>query len=616
MARARGSYTAKFLAASPSRKSCHRPLQTAMHANLRRGALAVIAQIRHASTIRETWTDKVLQPSSNEVAKALSSTKVWGKKKSSGPAIPGDSSRVNIVSEKLCDDIEQYIGPSLQRHVGCDLLDLFPGAGVWSSKLHDMVRPRSHVLMEPDDALYKPFLAKLLENPATRLVPKSGMIWPDLDQVLASLPQPEAGTSSPTRNDSLLVTANLSTFPRTRTLAQMTGLFMYQLISAIRSGKLFQRYGLVRMLIWARPLDARYSILPSTAQRRTKVGIEAEMACEWVHEVAGVDVFDKSVNAYASRKQGGPRDEWIELLSARRALQQLQVSGIVIPKGRESPMAKKILAHGAAATKNAKAAEAQTRRYMAELQELEAALKAGKFADDSPSFARLEKLRCRAVLDTRTTGRSLDLLDEYNGIVEHRRQGKDTAAEELAWQQKIGALSYSSHSAFGQLRDNLHLFQQEPPVLHWDRRRLEPLMVKPSEFFPAIPCSLIDIQPKVVHPMLRPGQSDDKLFDLMVDVLLRNPSIPIGQQLEELWPDSAEPILPRCPSLRDLDRGGVLDGEVPVRALNEAQLVEILGAWEKWPFRPSLDRLKHQHVGLDDDVDEDGDGIDDAYHLL
>ena len=90
-------------------------------------------------------------------------------KKASTPN--GDKSRVNIVSDKLCDDILSYIGPSLERHRGCDIVDLYPGAGEWSSKLNQFLQPRSHVLLEPDADLYRPFLQPLLDQPGTTLLP-------------------------------------------------------------------------------------------------------------------------------------------------------------------------------------------------------------------------------------------------------------------------------------------------------------------------------------------------------------------------------------------------------------------------------------------------------------
>ena len=38
----------------------------------------------------------------------------------------------------LVDDLLQRLGPSLACHRSCDIIDINPGAGVWSAKVHDM----------------------------------------------------------------------------------------------------------------------------------------------------------------------------------------------------------------------------------------------------------------------------------------------------------------------------------------------------------------------------------------------------------------------------------------------------------------------------------------------
>lgn len=93
---------------------------------------------------------------------------------------------VHKFTKKTCsaDDILTFVKPSLERHVGCDLVDIYPGAGLWSSKLHDALQPRSHILLEPDEELYRPFLEPLLAKKGATLIPKSGIVWRDLSGIL------------------------------------------------------------------------------------------------------------------------------------------------------------------------------------------------------------------------------------------------------------------------------------------------------------------------------------------------------------------------------------------------------------------------------------------------
>lgn len=60
-----------------------------------------------------------------------------------------------------------YYGKSLDIHKGCDILDINPGAGLWSQKLHAYLQPRSHVLMEPSFQRFKTFLDPLLNAPGS-----------------------------------------------------------------------------------------------------------------------------------------------------------------------------------------------------------------------------------------------------------------------------------------------------------------------------------------------------------------------------------------------------------------------------------------------------------------
>ncbi|KAG8405810.1 hypothetical protein J3458_021741 [Metarhizium acridum] len=232
----------------------------------------------------------------SDIARQLDLTGVWkrtGGRKKADAIRAIEPRRVNIISEGLCGDVIRYIAPSLERHRGCDLVDLNPGAGVWSRKLHEILEPRKHVMMDLDAELYKPFLADLISKDNVELIPKSGLVWKDLLEMLrTSLTEQRETTQkdTPSRNDTLLVTANLSMFPKKafHGFDSISSMILYQFISSISTSTLFQRYGLVRMLIWVNDEDKR-RLLPRSINRRKKSAFETELSCEWVHEVAGLD---------------------------------------------------------------------------------------------------------------------------------------------------------------------------------------------------------------------------------------------------------------------------------------------------------------------------------------
>ncbi|KAF4535259.1 S-adenosyl-l-methionine-dependent methyltransferase [Lasiodiplodia theobromae] len=91
------------------------------------------------------------------------------------------ATRADIVSPALCDDILSYIGPSLEKYKNCDIVDVNPGAGLWSSKIHDFLKPRRHLLLEVDD-FYTPCLQPLLDAPGSKYIR-----GPATDSVLSTL---------------------------------------------------------------------------------------------------------------------------------------------------------------------------------------------------------------------------------------------------------------------------------------------------------------------------------------------------------------------------------------------------------------------------------------------
>ncbi|KAK2026300.1 S-adenosyl-L-methionine-dependent methyltransferase [Colletotrichum zoysiae] len=530
-----------------------------------------------------------------------------------------DKARVNIVSEELCDDILKYIGPTLERHRGCDLVDINPGAGVWSTKLHDFLQPRSHLLMEPDADLYQPFLEPLLQRPNTQLLPQSGLLWKELNEALANIenqtPRPRDPAAVPERNDTLLVTANISFYPkkRYRAFESVTQLILYQLISSIRTGTLFQRYGLVRMLVWTGP-DEERSFLAKNVQGRKKSTLDAETACEWLAEVACRDMpLDTKGDTWFVR------DRWIDVDSARNTEARMKASGITMPEGRKQQITKQ-LGEQAAAGKGPQAGVELPhlhRPYLAEIKELAQACSDG--ALDIKQQKRLSYLRHQSKRHEEHAANYLDLLKEMKAIAQLRQSigegdgdkaavEAELAARDRAWNEKVGALGKNYHIDFRLIRDNLHLFQQDPPGLLWDRRPYEPLAVRADEFFPNVECTLLDIQPKAVHPLLLqmgPGTSRaGDYFEMLQRSMLETRAEPVSRSVERLWPGAAEGILPHCPSLHDPARGGspaTGHGELCSRVLSDKQWMELIEAFMAWPFRPSY----HELIGrlADNDVE-------------
>jgi len=553
-----------------------------------------------------------------DTAERLAETKLWHKKptpqarikaKEKGRFFKGDRTRINITNEDFIDEILNYIKPSLMRHEGCDLIDLNPGAGVWSTKLHDLLRPRAHILMEPDTDLYESFLKPLTERPGVVLLPESGIVWKNVDKILTpeflphQVEQPRTfgpDSQPPTRNDTLLVTANLSMFPSRKFLSfdSLALMVAFQLVSAIRAGGLFQKYGQVRMLLWMSPADMR-TLFPRSAQIRRRGPIDAEVNTEWIREVVGPEYTDEQTDRYKFQ-----RDSNLEFQSAVDTVARMREQGLVMPAGRETVLYKQIQEVYESGTTDFTGYQADPNSRFSphvakEAQRLEEAYARGEIERGTPEYVKLTRKRAyRAWIVNRANQKSA-LLDELEMVTELFDAGRTDDAVRMAaeWNKKMGGLNAPLRADTILQRDNLHLFRKK--TMHWDRRPYEPLVHKPTDFFPNYPCSLFDIQPKVPHWLLRDvGRHSLQRGGEHFDLILRHVSSVLGGTLSKtfagIWPGIVDGVLAQCPSLHETKLNGSPVpgyGELTPRCLNEHQWAEIMERFFDWPFKPSFQEL-------------------------
>ncbi|KAH6653313.1 hypothetical protein BKA67DRAFT_492159, partial [Truncatella angustata] len=541
------------------------------------------------------------------LATQLERTRVWKKTvrsdslksaRSAPPPVSGDKTRVNIVSEPLCDDILSYIGKSLEPHQGCDLIDLYPGAGLWSTKLHNFLKPRSHIMMEPDADLYRPFLEPLLERKGTTLIPKSGIVWHELNDILTPEHLPNQTVhhkDSPganMKNDTLLVTCNLAFHPRKRLFSfeSIAMLLIHQFMDAIKNGALFHKYGLVRMLLWVRRED-KINILPRLIQNRRRPSTDAELYCEAINEV---------VTHGGPEKKDFNRDENIERASALAVLNRMKKANIKVPEGRESDAFKQAMLDSAlkpkAAPNPGSCPPVMKRNYL----EMQASLEEKQPQHGTAEFKRLQEYGWRRTADTKRLERAHNLFSRHEELTQLKQAGKISDEELHAAEEQlseiIDRLPVFASSEFTSLRDNLHIWKQDEPAMLWDKRTVEPIIAEEQEFYPNCDTCLLDIMPGPVHPLIRDigaGSSrSGECFELIQKSMWANPKAPIDKALDGVYPGAADWILPRCPSFRDPARGGCLVNAkhmtLTVRTLNRKQWEELLEQWYAWPFHPEF----------------------------
>lgn len=515
------------------------------------------------------------------------------------------------VCARAIDDIIKTIGPSLQRHQGCDLLDLNPGAGIWSKALHDAVKPRRHIMLDADAESYKPLLKEAMGRRRNiEIIPQNGFVWSELKKVLTShidpyhaqLPRSSeehpSGTREiphPERNDMLLVTANVTTYPK-RTLWSFDSLatmVLYQLLSSIRTSSYFQRYGCVRMLIWANDENKR-PILPRSLLQRKRVAFENELSCDWLHEVAGYDHVDVS---YGRRSL---RDDWLNIESTAATLRRMEAAKIPVIPGRETEALSAILADQDLRNHQGNLAGHHPpnlkRPFRAELEHLRTQ------EDNAVNNKEYRRLKYRDNYAQEDSLIYLELLQmKHAALALNDTNSDEFRALDKAFTARVEDLKKNTRNEFGVIKDSYHLFRHNgpEPALLWDRRAYEPLAVNPStDFYPNQPACLLDIQPKPMDPLFRQSGPQTSRSGDISDLLLRlaysNITWPVeSRAMDTFWPGFSD-MASHCPSLRDVTKGGSPmsgQGALALRSMNETHWTELMRAWLKWPFRPSLETM-------------------------
>ena len=524
----------------------------------------------------------------------------------------------------LSDDVIRRLAPSLAQHVGCTIIDINPGIGLWSSKLHEYLKPRNHILMEPKQSIYLPFLQPLLDAPGSRYQLKG---WPDshlwqpkryIEEGLLHDTKGYGGTPSRNGepNNSILIIANLA--GQTKTMREHARAATSAHLKAIdfshdvRHKTGFQQYGPTRMLMWLSDEDKR-ALLPRTVGYRVKLSVfmEANVALE---EIVG------------SRRKSVVRirrEDFLESQSRKEVALQMQEEGMMIPEGRQCGPEDR----GSDVSKI-------SRHWHSELQELEEDFQAGKFSQyvktpaaksingrmpramngkaitedslpESPEYQRMMLLRYDAngqnVLIDRVEAvlrkqKKIDEMDSdlYREDIKASEQKNDVKALESRTQDfkaELEKLTTKQVSVLLFRDDDRRALAMDPPLLMWDRRKAEPLLAGEDEFYAPDQVALLDFQPKATDEFpMTPEQSI--YFDLIASSLYSPATQATFRRLDTIAPGAFDALVPQVAAIHDPRKGGRRDiDSVRVRTATPEMIHGLAVAWDNWLFKPPIEDL-------------------------
>lgn len=527
------------------------------------------------------------------------------------------------------DDALRRLSPSLARHTGCTIIDINPGVGLWSSKIHELLRPKRHLLLESEE-LYLPFLKPLLSAPGSRYHLRGWNGWlpwttePYLSEGL--IPELDSATLSEGRNESLLLIANVGDLLRQRLRGPPTShVRLFHYLNNIKFKQNFQAHGSVRLLLWMQDSEKR-AILPRTVSHRRKLSLEAEMSCN-IEEIVGGPASQISQR----------REDILDINSSRQVAAAMAKQNIRIPFERQDEAQKVADENLLSPNGDQKALNENTiktasthRAWHTDLEQMKEDFRDGKFseyedqitpaADAKLKAGKREKSKIRTprtpeYLKLRELQRVFDGQIKTNEHVNSfLRQDElikclesDTnnqTLDEVQRQRKVKELSRLMEDlkkslekvpkivreAFWYISDNRRAFNQNPPLLMWDCRTAEPLIAREDEFYNPTSLALLDFQPRISDPFPM-SLTESSIFQVLAGALFSNGCNTIFY-LDSLAPGATEAIAAKVPALRDSSRGGRQDlWELRARCFTPDMFYGITKAWESWPFKLPLTEL-------------------------
>ncbi|MCJ1391679.1 hypothetical protein MMC18_004544 [Xylographa bjoerkii] len=551
--------------------------------------------------------------------------------------------RIQVVSPELCEDALLRLEPTLKSHVGCDIIDINPGVCLWSAKVHELLKPRRHILVEPFHNVYDPFLRPLVNTPGSRytLADLSGP-WDrwNLGDYIAKglLPEQahleEPGLDTSIGNTTLLVLVNMSRLGRPnadRSTGRKTADSHYKVLEFVRTLETrsgFHSKGAVRMLMWM--IDQEKSnLLPRTVASRRRLSVYNELSCD-VEEIVG-DVL----GPHATR-----REAHIDIQSSLLTAKRMKKNGIVVSTERMDELPRSLRSEDIdvviQSTHYGDSVIHGERIWHKELHELREGFANGsysQFVGGPPGYN--EKIRKLGDMATTPEYKKFQLLVRTEKDQRKKKAAVDNILREeaqiRAMQLKIASNGYLGDAAhekeieeLGKLTDqyrnllarqtnvrlnSVHFFADDrvawsgdSSLLLWDHRNAEPIVPQANEFHNPKSLALLDFQPKISSSHILTTVQQKYLDDILLSCFT-TPGASVETALNSMAPGAAEAIIPNAPSLRDPRRGGRMDlDQLRVRVLTLGMLREIAVAWDGWLFKPTLPEISQTIPWVDHDA--------------
>ncbi|KAK5039874.1 hypothetical protein LTS07_000369 [Exophiala sideris] len=543
---------------------------------------------------------------------ASTSTKV--RRSSRGPS--GRSTRVDIVDEELCDTVLSRLRTTFPTPNTCDIIDVNPGLGLWSQKLHDAIQPRRHVLVEPEFSSYSEHLGPLIDQKDSKFRHTALLedAYDPHSTLLSNYPTDGGNKLQP--NSSLLMTVNLSGGHLSTALYKGTParkFFADIQWSLWKIRNNISRYGLIRVLAWVSD-DEKDAYIPRTVTARRKQAVMLE-GSSLIKEVAGASVNKRPTFLRKWRE--------IEVEDLARVAALEEAGGLTLPgERRQKPPAPDLLSIDPSPEALRKGQYSSDASWISEFLQLDDKLRTEQpewyakmvsgelrwrhMRDPTQKDQQIWRKLIRAATTQHTTHmKAVELILEQRGLdttwrqmlassetLGRRDEGRlKTQAENL--KNRISKLSRTNRAFAEKAIDDYRALDTIPQVMSWNQRRMEPVLVHSGDFQPADkPLALLDVTPRT--DFFTRFDTYDKMvfFAHVARTLWLNSGKSVHDALKVLVYEGLDDFVKTIPDIHDPTKGGWYDlSAVRVRSIPVEMVVEIALAYIRWPFRQSADSI-------------------------
>ena len=441
----------------------------------------------------------------------------------------------------------------------------------------------------------------------------------------------------PQFNESLLMTVNLS--GRKVSQGAYTGSpgnkFFDDLFFSLfsRPGTGLFRYGLIRILAWLPDVE-KMSYIPRTVDRRMKQTIILENTAD-VTEIVGSSLSTKSTKLR----------RWPHLDMEEHGIVNARVKAIPayeIPKSRlDEPLHPELLGIEPTVQNLRTATYTSNATWVSKFLELGDHLKKEEpdFYKKYGSGRKMEHRRGKTPLQKKwaltlrnastmhnTHMRAVELVhqarrlfaDWQSAIREANGDALDPDVERQLQTRadenhsEVKALNRSNIIWAEKALDDCRGLEISPHILAWDQREAHPLIVHDGEFEPSNrQMALLDVFPRA--NLLLKLDTHDKMicFRHIMAIFSKSISRTVAEALKALvHEEGLKDFVKTISGIHNPTKGGWYDlTALRLRALPADMFVEIAVAYEKWPFRPSIETIlmlsadsEVAYGGSDDDM--------------